>query len=225
MTATLRRLPLLLAWLASPTAASAHRLDEYLQATLVAIEPGAIRLQVRLTPGVAVADRVLARIDRDGDGAISADEAAAYGESLRRDLAVDLDGRALELKLGATEFPTPAELRAGSGTVRVDFLASPGPLEAGAHGLALENRHWPAIGVYLLNAARPGSDTVQITRQRRVEDQHAGAIEFAIRPPSRPGSGRGGVSATVRSPGLMALGGLGLLLAGGAALMRKRKRS
>ena len=39
VTTTLRRLPLLFALLAFPSAVFAHRLDEYLQATLVAIEP------------------------------------------------------------------------------------------------------------------------------------------------------------------------------------------
>jgi hypothetical protein len=53
---------------------SAHRLDEYLQSTLVAIEAGDVRLQINLTPGVAVAAQVLALIDRDRDGAISRKE-------------------------------------------------------------------------------------------------------------------------------------------------------
>src|SRR5262249_53406279 len=80
-------LPLsLLPLLAPPPTLFAHRLDEYLQATLVSIEPNAIRLQINLTPGVAVAEPVLARIDLDRDGVISTNEAAAYAEMLKRDL-------------------------------------------------------------------------------------------------------------------------------------------
>ena len=71
VTTTLRRLALLLALLAFPSAVFAHRDDEYLQATLVAIEPSGIRLQINLTPGVDVAEQVLALIDRDQDGVIS----------------------------------------------------------------------------------------------------------------------------------------------------------
>jgi hypothetical protein len=71
---------LLLAPVASPSAA--HRLDEYLQAMLVVIEPSSIQLQINLTPGVEVADQVLARIDRDDDRVISKDEAGAYAELL-----------------------------------------------------------------------------------------------------------------------------------------------
>ena len=88
-----RCLPVLLALLASPTGVFAHQLDEYLQATLVDIEPGKIRLQMDLTPGVAVAERLLGLIDRNRDGVISPDESTAYAELLKRDLVVRLDGR------------------------------------------------------------------------------------------------------------------------------------
>jgi hypothetical protein len=77
MSRILCRLPLLLALLALPSAVFAHRDDQYLQATLVAIEPSGVRLQINLTPGVAVAEQVIAEIDRDRDGAISKNEAAA----------------------------------------------------------------------------------------------------------------------------------------------------
>ena len=55
------RLPLLIALLAFPSDVFAHRDDQYLQATLVAVEPSGVRLQINLTPGVAVAEQVIAR--------------------------------------------------------------------------------------------------------------------------------------------------------------------
>ena len=85
VTRTRRHLPLLLALVALPSAVFAHRDDQYLQATLVAIEAGGVRLQINLTPGVAVAEQVLAEIDRDRDGAISKHEAAVYAELLKGD--------------------------------------------------------------------------------------------------------------------------------------------
>jgi polyphosphate kinase len=93
LTTTLRRLALLLAFLAFPTAVFGHRLDEYLQATLVAIEPSVVRLQINLTPGVDVAEKVLAQIDRDNDNAISKNESAAYAELLKRDLTLRLTAK------------------------------------------------------------------------------------------------------------------------------------
>ena len=112
---------LLLALVASPSAA--HRLDEYLQAMLVVIEPSGIQLQINLTPGIEVADQVLARIDRDDDGVISKDEAGAYAELLKRDLSVRLDGHNVGLKLTGYEFPKPSGLRSGLQIIQVEFTA------------------------------------------------------------------------------------------------------
>jgi hypothetical protein len=182
-TTSLLRLPLLLALLlAIPRAASAHVLDEYLQATLVLIEPGDVRLQINLTPGVEVADRVIALIDRDRDGTISTGEAAAYSEILKRDLVVRLDERGVDLKLTASDFPAPAEFRTGMGIVKTEFSITPGSFTPGAHRLTLDNHHLPAIGVYLFNAAKPNSESVRITGQKRNPNQSTGAIEFTYSP-------------------------------------------
>jgi len=172
----------LLALLAFPSAASAHRLDEYLQATLVAIEPAGVRLQIDLTPGVAVADLLLAGIDRDHDGAISRGEAAAYAGKLKGDLALRLDGRILELALASSEWPAPADLREGVGIIQMEFSASYARLGAGAHRLAFENRHLPAVSVYLINAALPLSRAIRIVRQRRSDTQATGEIDFTVVP-------------------------------------------
>src|SRR2546430_10154147 len=152
VTRTLCRL-LLLALLALPSAVFAHRDDQYLQATLVAIEPSGVRLQINLTPGVAVAEQVLAQIDRDRDGAISKNEAAVYAKLLKGDLTLRVDGRKLELKLTASEFVPPAELRTGSGTIQMEFSAISGPLAAGAHTLQPRKPDLTPNRAYLLNAA------------------------------------------------------------------------
>ena len=179
---TFRLLALLLALLAFPSAVSAHRDDQYLQATLVAIEPSGVRLKINLTPGVAVAEQLLAEIDRDRDGAISKNEAAAYAQVLKRDLTLRMDGRKLELKLAASEFVEPAELRSGSGIIQMEFSAGSGALATGPHRLTLENRHLTAMSVYLINAVQPRFATVQITRQKRNANQSAGEIEFTFQP-------------------------------------------
>jgi hypothetical protein len=188
---TLRRLPLLLlALLAFPSAVFAHRLDEYLQATLVAIEPGDVRLQINLMPGVAIAEQVLALIDRDRDGMVSTNESVAYAELLKRDLLVRLDERNVELKLTASNFPAPAELRTGFGIIQLEFSAKPRFMAAGAHRLTLENRHLSTVSVYLINAAKPKLGTIQITGQNRNKNQSAGEIEFSFQPPPANDSSR-----------------------------------
>lgn len=182
--AVMLRTLLLLALLAFPSAASAHRLDEYLQATLVTIEPGEILLQINLTPGVNVADQVLALIDRDSDGVIPAKESAAYAELLKRELILRLDQRDVGLKLTGSNFPEPAELRTGFGIIQMEFTAMPTSLSGGAHTLSLENRHLPAASVYLFNSAKPRSGSVQITRQQRNRTQSSGEIAFIYQSPA-----------------------------------------
>ncbi|HSI15983.1 MAG TPA: EF-hand domain-containing protein [Chthoniobacter sp.] len=191
MTASLRKFAVwCLAWAALLPHASAHRIDEYLQATLVIIEPGSIRLEINLTPGTDVAAAVLAQIDRNGDGVISAEETNAYGEALKRDLAVALDDRPVDLKLASAQCPSVDELRSGSGIVQIVFTVPPGVLTAQPHRLEIHNRHLPAMSVYLLNAgqpqffntAPPEAGSIEITAQKRSVNQDTGTIEFIFRP-------------------------------------------
>jgi gamma-glutamyltranspeptidase / glutathione hydrolase len=180
MITILRCLALLFGLVTLPSTVFAHRLDEYLQATLVAIEPSGFRLHINLTPGVEVAKQVLAVIDRDHDGVISTNEAAGYSELLKRDLIVRLDQRNVELKVTASNFPSTAELRTGLAIIQMEFSVTPSPLVAGAHKFTLENRHLPTVSVYLFNAAQPKSGSVQIITQKRNANQSAGEIEFAF---------------------------------------------
>src|SRR6187455_955501 len=72
--------------------ADAHRLDEYLQASQISIESGRIIVEINLTPGAAVADGVIAEIDRDADGELSLSESAAYAGVVVRSLSLEVDG-------------------------------------------------------------------------------------------------------------------------------------
>jgi len=186
LTTRQRRVPILLGLLVISTAVFAHRLDEYLQATLVSIEPTGVRFQINLTPGIDVSGKVLIQIDRDNDGKISNEESAAYAELLKRDLTARLDGKELKLKLTASTFPNPAELRNGLGIIQIEFSGIFSSLAAGAHKLAFDNRHLPALSVYLINAAQPKSRAIRIISQKRTDNQSAGEIEFTFHPPGWP---------------------------------------
>jgi hypothetical protein len=71
-------------FLSMATLALAHRLDEYLQATTFVVNGDHVEVQMRLTPGVEVFDRVLAAIDANGDGLISEAEQRAYAKQVSR---------------------------------------------------------------------------------------------------------------------------------------------
>jgi hypothetical protein len=163
-----------------PLTGWAHRLDEYLQATLVTIEPTRIKLQINLTPGVDIAEHVLTLIDRDRNGLVSTNEAALYSGMLSQDIVVRLDQHKLALKLSAANFPAPTDLRTGWGIIQMEFSATIDRLAPGRHKLTMKNRHLPSLSVYLFNAARPAPESVQITRQKRNQNQSTGEIEFTI---------------------------------------------
>jgi hypothetical protein len=88
----------------------------------------------------------------------------------------------LELKPTGSEFVPPEDLRTGAGIIQIEFSATFGAVAAGSHRLTLENRHLPAISVYLVNAVRPRLAAIRITRQKRSDNQSVGEIEFTFQP-------------------------------------------
>ncbi len=166
--------------LLAPCVLQAHRLDECLQAAMVVVEPERVSLQLVLEPGVEVAAQVLKDIDRNNDQTISRTEAAAYSSALQRELTLRLDGQFLQLRLESSEFDTPAELRSGSGIIKLAFSAAIKNAQPGTHQLVYENRHLSAISVYLFNATQPELPAVRITRQQRNDMQSMGEIDFVL---------------------------------------------
>jgi hypothetical protein len=66
-----------------PATAAAHRLDEYLQTTRLALAPDGVVVALDLTPGGDVVSGVLAPIDCDGDRRLSSVEGRSYAGSAR----------------------------------------------------------------------------------------------------------------------------------------------
>ena len=168
--------------LALETEAFAHRLDEYLQATRVSVATNRIDLSIDLTPGVAVADPVLAIIDKDQNGRVSDVERAAYTQSVLKDIKVGLDEKALALRVVDASFPTLQGITSGLGVIRIKATASFDTLQPGQHALSLTNSHLPAISVYLVNALVPKDPAIQITKQARDELQKDYRLEFGVNP-------------------------------------------
>jgi hypothetical protein len=161
---------------------SAHRLDEYLQAARLAIDPGRVQIELDLTPGVAVAEAIFADIDRDRDGSMSAEEQRAYGSVVLSALKLQVDGRPLRMQLSASSFPDAGAMRRGEGTIRIQSAATLPRLSAGPHQLLFRNSHDPDHSVYLANALVPESDQVVVTSQRRDSDQSELIIDYVVRP-------------------------------------------
>jgi hypothetical protein len=159
--------------------APAHRLDEYLQAAFVGIEPGRTAIEVQLTPGVEVYPLVAALIDRDGDGEFSAGEREAYARTVAAQWRAVVDGEAAALVLRHWEFPAVERLREGIGAIRLEMEAPPARRE-----VWLRNAHQPGMSVYSMNALR-APEGVKILAQIKEPKQRELRIVF-----ERAGLGR-----------------------------------
>jgi hypothetical protein len=160
---------------------SAHRRDEYLQAARLAIDPDRVQIELDLTPGIAVAESVLAEVDLDRNRSISAREAGAYCARLLSAMAVDVDGTPLALALTGSTFPDVGAMMTGEGTMRLQAVAAMPRLSGGTHHLRYRNSHRSDIAVYLVNALVPASDRVAVASQRRDVDQRDVTVEYTLR--------------------------------------------
>jgi hypothetical protein len=162
-----------------PARADAHRLDEYLQATRISVAADRVDLELDLSPGVSVADAVVADIDTDRDGRISDTEARAYGAGVLRATTLTVDGRSVPVRLKASTFPSPDDMRQGVGTIRLT-AAAPVPGTAGRRQLAFANAFQPMTGVYLVNALVPTDSRVTIGAQHRDPLQRTFRLDYDV---------------------------------------------
>jgi hypothetical protein len=162
------------------TPAGAHRLDEYLQATRVAVGVARVSVDVDLTPGVSIAPQIMTSIDTSGDGALSSAEAAAYARQVLDSLALSVDSRRVPLTLIDVQMPDVRDMALGAGTLRLRAAADLPAGAAGRHQLTLVNSHRQESSVYLANALVPDDRRVEIRAQRRDRDQHGLTIDYDI---------------------------------------------
>jgi hypothetical protein len=159
---------------------SAHRRDELLQAARLAIAPDRVELQLDVTPGIERAEAVIARIDRDRDGAFSADEKAAYVADVMSTIVVRIDDRPVGGPSPSADFPDAVALRSGNGTIRLSSTIVLPRIGDGAHSVSFRNDHQPESSVYLVNALVPDGDRIVINRQTRDPEQRTLTIDYTI---------------------------------------------
>ena len=162
--------------------AAAHRLDEYLQATLIGVTRDTVEVEIQLTPGVAVLPVLMAVIDQDRDGRISSEEERAYVGRVAREVELRIDGVPAPLSLIESNFPTIESMREGSGTIRMKLRT-----ERSGHELRFENRHLPQISAYLVNCLAAASDGLVVSQQKRDAVQTSIEFEYSFGADAVPG--------------------------------------
>src|SRR5258708_38391024 len=162
--------------------AAAHRLDEYLQATLIGVTPYGIDVEIQLTPGVAVLPVLMAVIDQDRDGRISSEEEQAYVRRVAREVELRVNEVRAPLSLIESKFPTIEAMREGLGTIGIK-LHTPHR----GHDLRFENRHLPQISAYLVNCLAAPRDGLLVRRQERDVAQKSIQFEYSFAADAVPG--------------------------------------
>jgi hypothetical protein len=197
--------------------AHAHRLDEYLQGTLLSIEKNRVDVQITLTPGVAVFLILLAEMDTDADGVISTAEQQAYARRVLGDLSLRIDDQPLTPQLLSVKFPAIEEMKGGLGEIQIEFDAAL-PRGGVQRKLIFENHHLRRTAAYQVNCLAPRDPDIRILAQNRNYSQSFYELEF-VQP---------GVSADLLSlnwlPGArMPLAAIALLLAACRALLWRQR--
>jgi hypothetical protein len=171
--------------------ASAHRLDEYLQATIVLAQKDRVQASMRLIPGVAVSSIVLASIDTNRDGVISEAEQRTYAERVLRDLSITVDGKSVSPTLVSQKFPAIEEIGEGLGEIQIEFTVDL-PRGGPERRIVFENHHQNEISVYLVNCLVPRDSSIRILTQNRNESQSFYQLDYAqAGSNSDPGSSQG----------------------------------
>jgi hypothetical protein len=181
--------------------ASAHRLDEYLQATLIGVSPRGTEIEIQLTPGVAMLPVLLAAIDQDGDGRISTEEERAYVGRVMREVELRVDGAGTPLTLVESRFPSIDSMREGLGTIVVKLRSA-----RSGRVLRFENRHLPEVSVYLVNCLTDSADGLVVSRQDRDPAQKSIEVAYSF-------AGHGGVWTAV----------IGMVLVARLAVLLRRR--
>jgi hypothetical protein len=156
----------------------AHRIDEYLQATILSLEPNQVQASMRLIPGVMVAPSVIATIDDNHDGSFSENEKRAYADQVLADLSLSIDGQAVKPQLDSWDIPDASHLRDGLGEIHLEYHVDLPPGTAVNRTLVLANRHLSGSSVYLVNVEVPQDRTLHVVDQKRNPRQSVYELDY-----------------------------------------------
>ncbi|MGI4756482.1 MAG: HupE/UreJ family protein [Janthinobacterium lividum] len=156
----------------------AHRIDEYLQATILSLETHRVNASLRLIPGVLIAPSVIAGIDTNHDGVFSEIETKRYAELVLNELAIVSDGTSAKAQLDLWSVPGASQLRDGLGEITIQYHVDLPAANTVERSFVLANHHLNAGSVYLVNVEVPQESTLRIVDQKRNPQQSLYELDY-----------------------------------------------
>ena len=163
-----------------PRCGDAHPLDEVVQGAYLTLVPGAVRLELDLTPGINVAGALLRALDANADRAVTQAEAQGYARRVLAQSTLTVDRIAVPWTLGEVTAPPYQVVEAG-GTISIGAVAER-PETPGAHVLTYRNDYEPAASLPIANIFLQPGDGWQyaVTEQQRSEDGRQLTVSYTV---------------------------------------------
>ncbi|QEW23565.1 hypothetical protein LA6_005802 (plasmid) [Marinibacterium anthonyi] len=165
---------------ASAAPAFAHRLDGYLQASVLSLGPERLTISLALTPGHEEAELLIAAADLDHDGTLSDEELHHHAETVVQDLALEIDGAPVRLTLQDVSAPDIAALIDGTAPL-ILHLSAAMPQSSGEHRLTYRNTYRSEHSTRLVNTEAPRGP-FEVIAQERDGTQSVYSLVFRRRP-------------------------------------------
>ena len=169
----------------------AHRIDEYLQATILSLESNQVHASMRLIPGVIVAPSLIGMIDANHDGVFSENEKHAYANRVLGDISLSADGKPMTPLLDSWEIPEASQLGDGLGEIHLEYHVDLPPSTLVNRTLVFANRHLNGSSVYLVNVEVPQERSLHIVDQKRNPRQSVYELDYQQTDTIRAGMGAG----------------------------------
>lgn len=124
--------------LLSVTAAGAHPHAYIDQQALISVGTNSVDVTIRILPSFTEGAAIFARIDRDGNGVVSAAEAAELATAVVATAQLEVDGQPVALRRATATVPGIDEVSAGFGVIEIAATAAFRLASSGDHQVSFD---------------------------------------------------------------------------------------
>jgi len=164
--------------------AGAHPVDEMVQGAYLTLTPGAVQLELDLTPGSKVAEPLINALDPNADGKVTTAEARVFAGRVLAQSTLTINGTALRWTLDEVTVPPLQNLKLGSDTIKI-YAVAQRPDQVGAATLSYQNRYQPVKSQWMANIfLQPGAGwQYGVTGQQHSNDGRGLTVKYTVKRP------------------------------------------